>query len=292
MSGKLELEVLNGMVNQQRYFGILRYNFLPWARTSFQRIFLLAHDNATSHTAQHAHNFLAGDEVEVMQWPAWRPDLNPIEYIWDQMGLFIGFMLTPPTHPSSPPPTPTLTPTLTPHRTMYLIRGPLLKVMACYLLPSRTIFSSNGTKFTTTEILLKSSPAVVSMEGSKTSFSKLVNLYLVQLCPIHSIPDVLAFNFCILTQVWLCFYLKHHVIEFFQCSITVNRIPVKMEQHAMVPRTTTTVTVWLGTPGLTAKQVQFKNKRPILKMSYHASAFWTTDHLRQHLANMNVIRGK
>ena len=45
-------------------------------------ILLLVHDNATPHTARNAHNFLAGEEVEIMQWPARRSkphgtDLGP-----------------------------------------------------------------------------------------------------------------------------------------------------------------------------------------------------------------------
>ena len=59
-SGKSELVVVNGTVNQQRYIGILRQNLRHRARTTFQRNFELIHDNATPHTARNTHSFLAG----------------------------------------------------------------------------------------------------------------------------------------------------------------------------------------------------------------------------------------
>ena len=96
-SGKSELVVVDGKVNQQHYIGISHQNLHPWARATFQRHFVLVHDNTTPHTARNMHNFLAGEEVEVMQWPAWSPDLNPREHIWNQMRLFIRDMDNPPT---------------------------------------------------------------------------------------------------------------------------------------------------------------------------------------------------
>ena len=45
-----------------------------------------------AHTAWSAHTFLEGAPVEIMEWPAWKPDLNPPEHVWDRIELFIGDM--------------------------------------------------------------------------------------------------------------------------------------------------------------------------------------------------------
>ena len=93
-SGKSEPVVASGTVNQHWHFA---QNLLRWARANFQKKIVFVDDNATPHAAQNTLNFSAGEEVEVMQWPARSPDLSPIEHIWDQMGRFIKHMDSPPT---------------------------------------------------------------------------------------------------------------------------------------------------------------------------------------------------
>ena len=80
-TGKSELLVVDGKVNQQCYIGIFLQNLLPWAPATFQRNFVLVRDNATPRTAQSTPNLPAGDEVEVLQWLAQCPDLEPIKYL-------------------------------------------------------------------------------------------------------------------------------------------------------------------------------------------------------------------
>lgn len=47
------------------------------------------HDNAPVHTASIIQELLAGLGVEVMVWPPYSPDLNPIENIWALMKAII-----------------------------------------------------------------------------------------------------------------------------------------------------------------------------------------------------------
>ena len=94
---KSEVVFVNVTLNRFQYVDILRSSMVPYARATFQNSLVFVHDNATCHTERHTRSFLAQKQFEVMPWPANSPDMNPIEHVWDQMGVYISDMANQPT---------------------------------------------------------------------------------------------------------------------------------------------------------------------------------------------------
>lgn len=79
------LVIVDGNLTAQRYVDhIIRPVLLPFLQanddvTTFQQ------DNARAHSARLTQNFLRENNVTVMEWPPYSPDLSPIEHLWDQL---------------------------------------------------------------------------------------------------------------------------------------------------------------------------------------------------------------
>ena len=72
------LVILDGTMNHNRYIDQL----LTWVTPVFERNFIFVQDNVPAHTASKYTAFLEHSDVEVMDWPAPSPNINPFEHVW------------------------------------------------------------------------------------------------------------------------------------------------------------------------------------------------------------------
>ncbi|GFX01101.1 transposable element Tcb2 transposase [Trichonephila clavipes] len=59
--------------------------------------FLFMKDNARPHRTNIVDECLQSEDITRMDWPAYSPDLNPIEHVWDMLGRRIAARQPPPT---------------------------------------------------------------------------------------------------------------------------------------------------------------------------------------------------
>ncbi len=84
---RTRVHFIDGILNAQRYRDeILRPIVVPFIHDHH---LMLQHDNAWPHVARICTQFLEAENIPVLAWPVYSPDMSPIEHVWDALDRHI-----------------------------------------------------------------------------------------------------------------------------------------------------------------------------------------------------------
>lgn len=98
-SGERLLLPIEGIMNAEKYSGMLREHVFPWivameAKLGIKIVF--QQDFSRVHTARLSREAFESNDVELLPWVPYSPDLNPIEHLWAFLKSKIGGLKTRP----------------------------------------------------------------------------------------------------------------------------------------------------------------------------------------------------
>ena len=81
---------MEGNVNQNTYKTLVEENLIPFIQRNADKSFIFQQDGAPANKAKSFLKFLDENNVELLDWAAESPDLNPIEHVWAIMKKELG----------------------------------------------------------------------------------------------------------------------------------------------------------------------------------------------------------
>ncbi|GFW79498.1 transposable element Tcb1 transposase [Trichonephila clavipes] len=97
LGSRTDLHVQSVTMTVHIYRDVILEQHVHWFRGAMGAEFLFMDDNTRPHRANIVDECLQSEDITRMDWPAYSPDLNPIEHVWDMLCRRIATRQSPPT---------------------------------------------------------------------------------------------------------------------------------------------------------------------------------------------------